>query len=118
MSFLQKNISAICQTLLEEHMADMLTIVNVQNNHAEQFIRRQLGQMPDYLKVPFGLLNLFFCIVILITYFRPFYRLSFIQQRKILSHWRQSKWDFCRTFLKFYETLIIYDLSFQVWNLQ
>lgn len=113
MSFFQKNITALCQAITEEYR-HVFAITNHQQ--AEKFLREQMKKMPDYLKLPFALLNSTFFLLVLMRYFKPFYCLSSLQQSKLLSQWRNSKINVCRTFIKFYESLIIYDLSFQTWR--
>lgn len=110
MKFIKKNIVAICHVLEMEHL-------KIATNNTHVFISKQMQSLPDYLKPPFILAHIIFSFFAFITHLKPFHKLALPQQKKILAAWRTSKFHVCKTYLKFYEALVIYDLSSKKWNI-
>jgi hypothetical protein len=85
---------------------DLSTVPRIYNKEAN-FIIFQMENMPDYLRLPFRLVTLFFGLHTILFYFKPFYRLKASQREKVILSWKNSRLSFCQMFIKFHESLII-----------
>ncbi|MCW6036936.1 hypothetical protein K4A83_11770 [Spirulina subsalsa FACHB-351] len=72
------------------------------------FVLAQYQRMPDFLKLPFGILTFCFNFWGLVTGGRFFIYLSASQQKKQIQAWQSSSLKISRDFIKFYESLVIF----------
>jgi len=75
-------------------------------NKEANFIILQMNNMPDYLRLPFRMVTLFFGFHTILFYLKPFYRLRPFQREKVILSWKNSRLSFCQVFIKFHESLI------------
>jgi hypothetical protein len=75
-------------------------------NKEANFILLQMNNMPDYLRLPFRGVTLFFGLHTFLFYLKPFYRLQPFQREKVILSWKNSRLSFCQVFIKFHESLI------------
>jgi hypothetical protein len=73
-----------------------------------RFVLDQGGRMPDYLCYPFKCLVLVFGAWPLLLKGRLFHKLSPEDRAQQVRSWRNSKLNFRRDFIKFYETFVIF----------
>ena len=75
-------------------------------NKEANFVLLQMENMPDYLRLPFRMVVLFFGLHTLLFYLKPFYKLKPFQREKVILSWKNSRLGFCQVFIKFHESLI------------
>lgn len=111
MNFINRTVTALCVTLVRQH-GNLEALTDGRLGGAVRFIDWQLTQMPDYLHLPFKILTCLFGVWICFFYFRPFHKLDYVTRSRILAVWRNSRIGVRRDFIRFYETLVAYDLAF------
>lgn len=111
MNFFHKTITSITLTLVREY-AGQTALINGKSNKTQRFIFWQIKQMPDYLRYPFFILTFCFSLQIFLLHFKPFHSLPFLTRTRVLNIWRNSRLGVRRDFIRFYETLVIFDTSF------
>ena len=109
-SLLDKIVIAICTTIVRDHQG-LGALIDGRANKTQLFLQWQIRQMPDYLHAPFFALAICFNLQVLLIYFKPFHLLSHKTRSSILIVWRNSRWGFRRDFVRFFDTLVIYDLA-------
>ena len=70
------------------------------------FLLSQMKAMPDYLRLPFKLLTLFFGLHTILFYGKSFPALKPEQRAKVISNWKHSSLSFMQTFIRFFEGLV------------
>jgi hypothetical protein len=70
------------------------------------FLLQQMRRMPDYLRLPFRMLTLFFGYHTLSFYGRTFPALSSTQRDKVIRAWKNASLSFMPTFIRFFEGLV------------
>jgi hypothetical protein len=77
-------------------------------SEAYLFVERQLSRLPDFLRVPIGLVSHSIDGVALGVYRKPFTSLTLPQQRYVIAHARTSGLGPVRDAVRFYESLAIF----------
>ena len=111
MNFFHKTITSISLTLVSEY-AGQTALTNGKSNKTQRFILWQIKHMPDYLRYPFFMLTVCFSLQTFLVHFKPFHLLPFLTRIRVLNIWRNSGLGVRRDFVRFYETLVIFDISF------
>ncbi len=111
MNFYHKTIISISLTLVSEY-AGQTALINGKSNKTQRFILWQIKHMPDYLRHPFFMLTVCFSLQTFLVHFKPFHSLPLLTRTRVLNIWRNSGLGVRRDFVRFYETLVIFDTSF------
>ena len=75
-------------------------------NKEANFVLLQMENMPDYLRLPFRWVTLFFGLHTILFYGRPFYRLAPAKRQKVILSWKNSFLSPLRDFIRFHESLV------------
>jgi hypothetical protein len=70
------------------------------------FLLQQMKNMPDYLRLPFHLLTIFFGIHTIFFYGKPFFKLKTHQREKVILSWKHGRFSFMQVYIKFHESLV------------
>lgn len=70
------------------------------------FLLEQMGRMPDYLRLPFRVLTLFFGLHTILLYGKHFASLRPEQRDRVIRFWKGSSISIMPTFIRFYEGLV------------
>lgn len=70
------------------------------------FLLQQMERMPDYLRLPFRMLTLFFGFHTILFYGRTFAALRPEQRDKVIRTWKDASISFMPTFIRFFEGLV------------
>jgi hypothetical protein len=101
----RKTVTALAWYFGRKRPASRLNAGSVFEAEA-QFVMSQIHNMPDYLRLPFRLVTLFFGLHTIVLYGKPFYKLKPHQKEKVILSWKYGMFDFKRVFVKFYESLV------------
>lgn len=77
------------------------------------FLLQQMNRMPDYLRLPFRLLTLYFGYHTLLWYGKTFPELSPEQRDKVIRSWKHAPLSFMPTFIRFFEGLVTVHVHFR-----
>ena len=103
MSQYKKIVFSICNTIEEEKIK--------KSGNSFFFILCQIESMPDFIRLTFKALILFFDMYSLLIYQSHFYNLNLTYRLEILALWKNSKFLFMRDFFYFFDSFVIYDLA-------
>jgi len=70
------------------------------------FLLHQMNSMPDYLRLPFRMIVVFFGIHTIIFYGKTFPTLNTKQKEDVILRWKNSSLSFMSTFIRFFEGLV------------
>ncbi len=70
------------------------------------FLLYQMKNMPDYLRLPFRMLTIFFGLHTIIFYGKPFFKLKPYQREKVILSWKNARLSFMRVYIKFHDSLV------------
>lgn len=70
------------------------------------FLLQQMNQMPDYLRLPFRMVTLFYGLHTILTHGKPFHALQPQQRDAVIRKWKHAKISFMSTFIRFFEGLV------------
>lgn len=70
------------------------------------FILFQMKNMPDYLRLPFLFLTIFFGLHTIFLYGKPFFKLKPHQREKVILTWKHARFSFMQVYIKFHESLV------------
>ena len=65
-----------------------------------------MNQMPDYLRLPFRMVTLFYGLHTILFYGKPFHALTTEQKDLVIQRWKYSKISLISTFIRFFEGLV------------
>ena len=106
-------ISSLSLTLMKEYAyfnaADKALFVS-----AESFVKWQIQSMPDYLRMAFRILTTLFYLWVICTNFRSFSSMQYLNRKRIIENWRNSRIGVCRDFIRFYQTMVLFDYAAKI----
>lgn len=70
------------------------------------FLLLQMNNMPDYLRLPFRMVTLFFGLHTILFFGKPFSKLRPDQREKVILSWKNARVNFMSTFIRFHESLV------------
>jgi hypothetical protein len=70
------------------------------------FLLFQMKNMPDYLRLPFYMLTIFFGLHTVIFYGKPFFKLKPHQREKVILSWKNARLSFMPVYIKFHDSLV------------
>ena len=103
-----RTVAAICASILQLHFEEAAT--DAERLDASNFLLRQCGRMPDFLRSPMRLLTVGFAVWPIPFRGTVFHRLSCVRQAEQLERWGTSRLGVRRDFVRFYETLATFAL--------
>jgi len=106
-----KTIILICRTVAEEKIKSGLFINSINLVSTEKFIFHQISSMPVFFRAPFFTLLLYFNFSSLFQFANKFENLEYEKRLKLVDKWRLSPLNFKRDFIKFFDSLIVFDLA-------
>jgi hypothetical protein len=108
MNLAEKTISSICQSIQYSYMPNKFDY-----SGSELFIKNEISRLPDFVKFLFIFLVYLFSISSITRYGTFFYRLNIQKKIKIINSWKSSPFSFRRDFIRFFEVLILFNLTSQ-----
>jgi hypothetical protein len=103
-SLFNATVSALCYSLLEPAYKGTEPNTGVLNQVAD-FALGQHSRMPDFLRLPFKLVCLFFVFETFILSGTLFHRQTLAWRRSRIQSWKNSKLSPKRDFIKFFDSL-------------
>ena len=70
------------------------------------FLLQQMQNMPDYLRMPFRVLTIFFGLHTILFYGKTFPSLIPAQREEVIRKWKNSSLSFMSTFIRFFDGLV------------
>jgi hypothetical protein len=104
----QATVAALCATLIEEVCWPPADDADPRLEAVLRYVLDQQGRMPDYLRWPMRCLTLAFDWWGVFRGGGRFHRLSPAARRRQLAEWRAARLGFCRDFVRFYESLVVF----------
>ena len=101
-------VSALTYSLIPDIFGRNKAKYSFEINQITYLIQRRLYQMPQYLAVLLMILTLIFDWLGIVTNGKRFHRQQSEQRQKQIRRWKNSNFEFCQDFIRFYETLITF----------
>jgi len=112
----EQTVAALAESIMRDRcgMNDAPTVdVQLSVTH---FLLATHAQMPDYLRLPLGVLTLVFGFWAVPTAGRPFHLLPHDRRSRQIQVWRTSALGFRRDLIKFYETLAVFGCYSEIYG--
>jgi len=100
----ERSVRAIVVTVLQAHGLG----AEAEADSVVDFVRGQYRRMPDYLRLPLGLLTLMFDAYPCLLRGRPFHRLGRPERQRQVASWKHARLGVNRDLIRFYESLAIF----------
>jgi hypothetical protein len=103
-----KTVTAMSESIVRELDSEIgcKTIVSCESD--EPFVLKQCARMPDFLRLPFRCLVLFFDAWAIVFTGRPFHKLAHDRRWRQIQAWKESKIGFRKDLVRFVEGFTVF----------
>jgi len=109
-----KTVTAISESIARELNSEIGCETRNSSESENHFVLEQCARMPDFLRLPFRCLVLFFDVWAIVFTARPFHKLPHHRRWHQIHAWKTSKIGFRKDLIRFVEAFTVFSRYSQI----